>query len=177
MGDEMLNTVKAIKTALGGESGGETYGSELLNTVIEIKDLVENGGGGGGGLPEVTSADEGKVLGVTVDNNVASAEWVTPQASSGLLIYDEINYELNASYNDLVSMLNNGVIPFFSRDLEGGGHNIYRLFEYGYDNNYNLYYASFNTVAVEYNNGAVSGYSVGAIAFVGDDSTSNLYFD
>lgn len=80
MGDEMLNTVKAIKTALGGESGGETYGSELLNTVIDIKELVENGGGGGGGLPSYTSADKGKFLGLGEGEGSVTAVIVPEQS-------------------------------------------------------------------------------------------------
>lgn len=114
-GDEMLNTVKAIKTALGGESGGETYGSELLNTVIEIKDLVESGGGGGGSsLPSYTSADEGKVLGLAEDAEHSTTETIVPEQSVTIVDTDvsvEVEEELvlgetyTFTVNDVVQSL------------------------------------------------------------------------
>ena len=82
-GDEMLNSVKAIKTALGG-TDEETYGSELLNSVVAIKELVENGGGGGSSLPSYTDADEGKVLGLAETDGTVAPAWVNGGGGSGL---------------------------------------------------------------------------------------------
>lgn len=111
MGNEMFNTVNAIKTALGGESGGETFGSELLNTVIEIKDLVENGGGGGGSaLPSYTSADIGKVLTIGEGESetvvIVPEQTVTYETATGVIENADFS---SVSVGDVATMTVNGV--------------------------------------------------------------------
>lgn len=64
----------------------------------------------GGGLPSYTSADEGKVLGITVEDNVASAEWVEP-SSGGILhvgiTYDGDTYDIDKTWAEVMDAIEN----------------------------------------------------------------------
>ena len=81
--------------------------ADLTNKTATVKNLVtgETYAGGGEGLPDISAGDAGKVL--TVSNELA-AEWAAPK--SGLISFD--GEKLNKSYNNLLSMISDGVIPF-----------------------------------------------------------------
>lgn len=71
-----------------------------------------NNGGGGSALPEVTSADAGKVLAV---NN--SGEWA---AENKILIVTDTEGTGNFTFNDLLSALNAGSIVYLINTWEDG---------------------------------------------------------
>lgn len=63
-------------------------------------------GGGSGGLPDYSEANDGDVLSIE-DGEPA---WAAPGGASGLCVLTDGT--LNKSYNDLVAMVNGGIIPF-----------------------------------------------------------------
>lgn len=65
-------------------------------------DAGGGGGGGGAGLPEITGADEGKVL--TVSNG--AAEWMTGPV---VFIYVNENDELSLTWNSLRELMDSNI--------------------------------------------------------------------
>ncbi len=88
--------VNAFKT------GGIAY-TDDDGTVHKIADDYINASGGSD-LPEVTSADEGKVLAVN-----SSGEWAAER--QGLIHLTDSGIDVSA--NQLKAMLDNGVLPYF----------------------------------------------------------------
>ena len=83
--------------------------ADIANKTAEVKNLVTGetyqGSGGGSGLPDISDGDAGKVLAVSDE---LAAEWV----SNPVNILTDTEGTLNASYNDLKSMLQNNTIPY-----------------------------------------------------------------
>lgn len=90
----VIEPLKAIYKKLGGEKDVENLSTttELLQEIAEVTE----GGGGGSALPDVTSADNGKVLGV--DNG----EWEVVNAPSGLpnIPANSMGYALTVNANN-----------------------------------------------------------------------------
>ena len=63
---------------------------------------AQGGGGGGSDLPSVTDADNGKVL------SVVNGAWAAD--ARGKVVYDDGT--INKSFNDLLAMFNQGIIPW-----------------------------------------------------------------
>lgn len=83
---------------------------------------AQGGGGGGGGsdLPSVTSSDNGKVL------SVVNGAWA---AAIGKGICGFNAGTLDKSYNDLMDMLDAGVLPFFISKRSATSFTIYYFAE------------------------------------------------
>ena len=74
----LLNGINEVITKMGGETNPEKL--TILSGLAQIISLLNGGGGGGSNLPEVTSADEGKVLTV---NNTGDWDAETPAVIKG----------------------------------------------------------------------------------------------
>ena len=86
-----------------------TIGGIVWNgTAWDYTNAGQSGGGSGGGLPEVTSADAGKVL--AVDN---SGVWVaqTPASGGGVLVVHDVEGTLDKTWQEIHdAMLSGGAV-------------------------------------------------------------------
>lgn len=109
----------------------------LYNRIMKkVAEMIAEAGGGSS-LPEVTADDNGDVL------TVVSGEWAKaalPASPSGLCVIDD--GDLNKSYDDLVSMLSNGVVPYINRNY-GTYTSILILCRYEYNSDDEVYNAFF----------------------------------
>lgn len=89
-------------------TGKETI-SEMLDAITKVYQ-----GGGGSDLPEVTSADDGKVLTVVEDAESGTVKWDKADAPSDIFIvnysYDEmeIKWVCDKSYTEILAAYNSG---------------------------------------------------------------------
>lgn len=99
--------------------------------------LLKAQGGGGSDLPSVTAADNGKVLGVV------NGAWAARNISGLCTI---IEFELNKSFNDLLAMINAGVIPYFVFNDDGPMMMIAQFQSYEFQENvsYTAYFGSYD---------------------------------
>ena len=124
--------------------------------------VVGESGGSGSDLPDVTSADNGKVL------TVVEGEWDAAEPVTGLIVFDD--GILYASYSQLYTMMQSGIIPYIIEQMESGVTTtwLYRLALLIIDNG--TYIATFASV----NPNEGSNYN---ISFAAEDSTSNMILD
>lgn len=142
--------------------------ADLTNKIATVKNLVTGetyqGSGGGSGLPDISAGDAGKVLAVSDE---LAAEWVANPVN----ILTVTEGTLNASYNDLMSMLQNNTIPYTVDVFNDDGEIYTRLLrlQYLYESN-GSYLAMFATENV----GASGWYPIGYASTSADD---NLVLD
>ena len=76
--DVLIEHVVAIADALDGstETASTATGDRLRDALARIADAIESGSFGGGSLPDVTAADNGRVL------MVVDGEWAVGNASA-----------------------------------------------------------------------------------------------
>ena len=107
MANKILPVAEALKqvyTALGGNDDEVLDMSTNTELIQEIAGVAT----GGGGLPEVSDADEGKVL--TVDS---SGEWAaeTPSGVPTVIVYQidsNGNYEISGNFAQCLNLLSTG---------------------------------------------------------------------
>lgn len=101
-----INTIAEALKNLYAKLGGTDNVADVPTVAEMIDKITEVAGGGGGGgsdLPEVTSADEGKVLAVN-----ASGEWAAEQKIFNL-IYDEDENQFNLTPEQAFELFRTGV--------------------------------------------------------------------
>lgn len=89
-----------------------------------LKEAV-GGGGGGGGLPEYTSADKGKVLGLAETDGTVAPTWSQPSGGGNLVItIDENTGAFSKTWNEIKTAITNGIIPVVA-SVGGSGATLY----------------------------------------------------
>lgn len=125
---------------------GETITAEKLNAT--------------GGLPSVTSSDNGKVL------SVVNGAWAAD--ARGKVVFDGSG--INKSFNDLLAMFNQGIIPWFIDEFEDDGEHIYRFMTCSYagfaEGDYSAFFSS-----------VYAGNQIYTMGFINSDPTLPMLFD
>lgn len=121
---------------------------------------IEEGGGGGSSLPSVTAADNGKVL------SVVNGAWAAD--ARGKVVFEDP--EINKSFNDLLAMFNQGIIPWLIDEFEEDGVNEYWFKQCSYlHSEEGLYLAVFASID--------RGNLLNGFAFVSSDPTLPMFLD
>lgn len=122
----------------------------------------------GADLPEVTANDKDKYL--HTNSSTGNLEWSSFNVPSGLLQYSEET--LSASYSDLYSMIQSGIIPYYILPFEEDGVIFNWVMRLGYlcveDG---IYIAKFMSASPS------SGTQVQTEYFEASDDTSNMILD
>ena len=115
---------------------------------IAIAKKLAGGGGGGSSLPSVTSADAGKVLAVN-----GSGEWAAGE--QGIYFMSEDN-EVTFSFNDIITLVKNGVTPKLYQEIEEDGYMFYSYTPFTRASLDDGYYVDFGLVFLDNNNDPIS---------------------
>lgn len=117
MANKILPVADALKQLYQSLGGDDPEVLDMSTNTELIQEIAKVAEGGGGGLPEVTEADDGRVLGVD------DGEWKAVEPSGGLVGYlqyseNDIPY-LECSYNDLLADIAAGKLPYiYTSDFE-----------------------------------------------------------
>ena len=126
-----VNELKAYYVKNGGQAS-DVVGIDTIPDMIAKITEISGGGGGGGGLPEVTDADDGKVL--IVDNG----QWTTNN-SRGVTVIESIITEtgvnLGYSYNDIIKM-GIAILYYEDEEVQGLYHTCFLSFHGRQNGNY-----------------------------------------